>query len=61
MRNQKMNDYKAVYKKIGNLVNVDREMILDNQNMYCIPERELQKQDFFDALQKDLRSQIFYE
>ena len=53
--------YKATYKKKDNIVSVAREVILDNKNMNCEPERELQRQAFFNVLQKDLRSQIFYE
>jgi hypothetical protein len=53
--------YKATYKKKENIVSVAREVILDNKNMNCEPERELQRQAFFNVLQKDLRSQIFYE
>jgi hypothetical protein len=29
--------------------------------MFCEAKREEQKHAFFDVLQKDLRSQIFYE
>jgi len=53
--------YKAIYKKKDNLVNVTREMILDDKNMFCEASREKQKHAFFEILQKDLRSQIFYE
>ena len=53
--------YKATYKKKDNVINVTREMILDNKNMFCEAKREEQKYAFFDVLQKDLRSQIFYE
>jgi hypothetical protein len=53
--------YKASYKKKDNIINVTREMILDNKNMFCEAEREVRKHAFFNVLQKDLRSQIFYE
>jgi hypothetical protein len=53
--------YKATYKKKDNVINVTREMVLDNKNMFCEAKREIQKHAFFDVLQKDLRSQIFYE
>lgn len=53
--------YKASYKKKENVVNITREMILDDKNMFCEAKREEQKHAFFDVLQKDLRSQIFYE
>ena len=53
--------YKATYKKKDNVINVMREMILDDKNMFCEASRETQKQAFFEVLQKDLRSQIFYE
>jgi hypothetical protein len=53
--------YKATYKKKDNVINVAREMVLDNKNMFCEAEREALKHAFFNVLQKDLRSQIFYE
>ena len=53
--------YKATYKKKDNVINVTREMVLDNKNMFCEAEREVLKHAFFNVLQKDLRSQIFYE
>ena len=53
--------YKATYKKKDNIINITREMTLDNKNMFCEAKREEQKHAFFDVLQKDLRSQIFYE
>lgn len=53
--------YKATYKKKDNVINVAREMILNDKNMFCEASRETQKQAFFEVLQKDLRSQIFYE
>lgn len=53
--------YKATYRKKDNVINIMREMILDDKNMYCDAKREEQKHAFFDVLQKDLRSQIFYE
>ena len=53
--------YKATYKKKDNVINVTREMILDDKNMFCEALRETQKHAFFDVLQKDLRSQVFYE
>ena len=53
--------YKATYKKKDNVINVMREMILDDKNMFCEASRETQKHAFFEVLQKDLRSQIFYE
>ena len=53
--------YKATYKKKDNVINVTREMILDDKNMFCEAKREEQKHAFFNVLQKDLRSQIFYE
>ncbi len=53
--------YKATYKKKDNVINVMREMILDDKNMFCEAKREEQKHAFFDVLQKDLRGQIFYE
>jgi hypothetical protein len=53
--------YKSTYKKKDNVINVTREMVLDNKNMFCEAKREEQKHAFFDVLQKDLRSQIFYE
>jgi hypothetical protein len=53
--------YKALYKKKDNVINVMREMILDDKNMFCEAARETYKNDFFEVLQKDLRSQIFYE
>jgi hypothetical protein len=53
--------YKAKYKKKDNVINVTREMVLDNKNMFCEAKREEQKHAFFAVLQKDLRSQIFYE
>ena len=53
--------YKATYKKKDNVINVTREMILDDKSMFCEAKREEQKHAFFDVLQKDLRSQIFYE
>jgi hypothetical protein len=53
--------YKATYKRENNVIFVNREMILDNKNMFCEANRETEKNAFFNALQKDLRSQIFYE
>jgi len=53
--------YKATYKKKDNVINVMREMVLDDKNMFCEAKREEQKHAFFAVLQKDLRSQIFYE
>jgi hypothetical protein len=53
--------YKATYKKKDNVITVTREMILDDKNMFCEAKREEQKHAFFNVLQKDLRSQIFYE
>ena len=53
--------YKATYKKKDNVINVTREMILDDKNMFCEAKREEQKYAFFAVLQKDIRSQIFYE
>jgi hypothetical protein len=53
--------YKASYKKKDNIISVTREMVLDDKNMFCEAKRELEKHAFFEVLQKDLRSQIFYE
>jgi len=53
--------YKAIYKKKNNIINVTREMILDDKRMFCEAKREEQKHAFFNVLQKDIRSQIFYE
>jgi len=53
--------YKATYKKKDNVITVTREMVLEEKNMFCEAKREEQKHAFFNVLQKDLRSQIFYE
>jgi hypothetical protein len=58
-----LDEYKfsAKHKRIENKIISDKELVIDYKNMVCDPEQEQKKKEFFKVLQKDLRSQIFYE
>ena len=52
--------YLSEYKKENEIVYIKREMILDSPSIKCIAEKEQLKEDYFEVLQKDFRSQIIY-
>ena len=53
--------YQATYRLNGNKVEVFRRYQSENPNHVCGTDRSARKQAFFKVLQKDLKSQIFYE
>jgi len=53
--------YQSKYSIKDNVVSISRVMVLDHEKMFCGPELESRKKAFFNILQRDLRSQIFYE
>jgi hypothetical protein len=53
--------YIARYQKKENTILINRKLIAENESMSCKPEKEDRKQEFYKVLQRDIRSQIFYE
>lgn len=53
--------YIAKYQKKENTIFINRKLIAENESMSCEPEKENRKQEFYKVLQRDIRSQIFYE
>ena len=53
--------YKATYRLNANKVEVFRRYQLENASHVCDASSNERKQAFFKVLQRDLKSQIFYE
>ena len=53
--------YQSEYDLKGRVLTVKRTFISDRQSMVCAPEEHQLKRKKFEVVQKDLRSQIFYE